>query len=358
MIRRASINQQEIADLLKISRTTVSRCFTNHAGINPETRANVFAVAAKLGYHYLESRTQSPKAPAKKVKNTIAVLICSDVEEYMRPDYQSPGVELLPGISEFTLLKNLQLEIQFVPPTEKDTQQPTYRRLLRERSRAWAGIILLYPFPQKVIEQLTAKFICVSLVEQFGIQSIDCVDVDHYKGISSLIDLLTAQGHRRIGFFSRHYVVEASWAFRRYSAYVEKMTRIDLPFRTEDVISVRPGEDETIEQAEEHAYRMTKDGVTAWICAADHHAYDLIASLQRRGLSVPKDVSVTGFDGIQKPQNAPELSTVQVPYRQIGFMGAKRLHDLMSKRFDATQHILLEGGIRTGATIGKPRAAA
>ena len=357
MSRRTPINQQEIADRLQISRTTVSRCFTNHSGINPETRAAVFSLAAQMGYHYLESRTGRPSERSRSVKNTIAVLICSDVEEYNRADYQSPGVELLPGISEFALLRKMQLDVQFVPPEEKDLNGPTYRRLLQQRGRSWAGIILLYPFPPEVIAQLSTRFVCVSLVEQFETPSLDCVDVDHYKGISQLIDRLVELGHRRIGFFSRHYLVEACWAFRRYSAYVEKMTRVNLPFRLEDIISVRPGEDETIAQAEEHACRLTDDGVTAWVCAADHQAYDLIAALQKRGYAVPREVSVSGFDGIQKPHGGPLLTTIQIPYRQIGLIGAKRLHDLMEKRFDVPQHILLEGRLRPGGTLGPVAAA-
>ena len=351
MPRKRAINQQEIADRLQISRTTVSRCFTNHSGINPETRASVFSLAAQMGYHYLESRTGKAAEKAKSTKSTIAVLICSDVEEYNRPDYQSPGMELMPGISEFALLKKLQLDIQFVPPEEKSLDGPTYRRLLQQRGRMWGGVMLLYPFPSEVISQMAARFACVSLVEQFDSAAIDCVDVDHYKGISQLIDRLVELGHRRIGFFSRHYLVEACWAFRRYSAYVEKMTRINLPLRLEDIISVRPGEDETVAQAEEHAYRMTRDGVTAWVCAADHQAYDLIAALQKRGLSVPREVSVSGFDGIAKPSGGPLLTTIQIPYRQIGLIGAKRLHDLMEKRFDVPQHIFLEGRLAIGATM-------
>jgi AraC-like DNA-binding protein len=61
----ADVNQQLIADRLNISRATVSRCFTNHPGINPTTRAQVFALAAQLGYTHLEKRADR-RAPAGK----------------------------------------------------------------------------------------------------------------------------------------------------------------------------------------------------------------------------------------------------------------------------------------------------
>ncbi|MCU0794218.1 MAG: hypothetical protein MUE42_15525 [Opitutaceae bacterium] len=43
---------------------------------------------------------------------------------------------------------------------------------------------------------------------------------------------------------------------------------------------------------------------------------------------------------------------MQIPYHQIGLTGGKRLLDLVLKRFDSTQHILLDCELRSGATLG------
>ena len=95
-----------------------------------------------------------------------------------------------------------------------------------------------------------------------------------------------------------------------------------------------------------------KDGVTALICAADHQAYDLINGLKNFGFRVPDDVSVTGFDGILRPQGAPALETVRIPYYEIGFTASRRLYDRMHKRFEAPQQILLECRVQEGETVG------
>jgi len=348
-----SVNQQEIADRLNISRTTVSRCFTNHAGINPDTRAKVFALAAQMGYHYLEPRSKDEKG--NSISSGYGVLICSDTEEYDRPDYESPGVEIMPGVSEYAQLHKIPLSVHFVSPSEGSLNDPSYRKISALRKRAWDGILLIYPFPQTVVEQLVIRFPCVSLVDQYGQSPLECVDVDHYKGIALLMDRLYALGHRRIGFFSREYEVEASWSYRRFSAYVEKITRLGLPFREEDILNVYQGRDGGIEKSHDRAAELIRDGVTAWVCAADHQAYDLIAALKLRGISVPNDVSITGFDGILRPTGAPLLTTGCIPYREIGFTGAKRLRDLISKRFTSTQHILLECRYQEGETIGPAR---
>jgi LacI family transcriptional regulator len=356
IIFMVSVNQQSIADELGLSRTTVSRCFTNHPGINPDTRARVFALAAQKGYNYIEPKT-GRESPRMNGVRTLGVLICSEEEEYNRTDYESPGVELMPGISEFALLKNLRVDVHFADPSESSLKAPNYKRLLASRKKIWSGLLLMYPFPQQVIGELMPKFPCVSLVEQYGSATIDCVDVDHYKGISQMVDQLTAAGHRRIGFFSRYYAVEACWAYRRYSAFVEKLMREGMPFRAADVVNVDPRQKMELEESHRLAFQKTQDGVTAWVCGADHQAYDLIRALQQRGLKIPRDVSVTGFDGILQPKGLPELTTVKIPYRQVGYMGAKRLNDLLGKRFDVSQHILLECQMQKGATVAPPKRA-
>lgn len=348
----SEINQQVIADRLNISRTTVSRCFTNHKGINPKTRAEVFSLAAKLGYQYLQPRSE-PKAGPKT--RSVGVLICSDVEEFNRADYESPGVELLPGISEFAQLHHWNTEVHFVSPLAASISDASYTKIQALKRRLWSGLILMYPFSPQIIGELTARFPCVSLVEQYGRVPVDTVDVNHYKGITALMDRLRQHGHTRIGFFSRRYAVEAVWSYRRFSAYVENLARQGLHYNEQDVIHL----DITSPATTDEGYRMVvdriKDGVTAWMCAADHQAYDLIIALKERGYKVPEDVSVTGFDGILRPVEAPALDTVRIPYYEIGFAASRRLLDKINKRFDAPQEILLECRLQEGTTVAVPK---
>ncbi|MGY8716699.1 MAG: LacI family DNA-binding transcriptional regulator [Verrucomicrobiia bacterium] len=74
----SKINQQLIAEELGISRATVSRCFTNHPGINPTTRGKVFALASKLGYSHAEKREPATHQ-RRRTSTTLGVLICVDL---------------------------------------------------------------------------------------------------------------------------------------------------------------------------------------------------------------------------------------------------------------------------------------
>ena len=346
-----SINQHVIAKKLNISRATVSRCFTNHPGINPVTRARVFKLASKLGYQHMEMRTSTRKK--KSGSKTIGVLFCADTSRHYQTEYGSPGVRLFAGVSEFAQLHKLKIELHYVDGKETSLKDPSYHKIDALQRRSWDGLMLIYAFPGNIVDELHIRFPMVSLVEHYGRGDYNCVDVDHYKGIALLMNRLRELGHRRIGFFNLG-VHEAGmeWAFRRFTAYVEETVRADLPLKEEDAVNIHPSCRLTNEESFEYAISRINDGVTAWVCAADHQAYEFIEALKARGYRVPEDVSVTGFNGIQKPKGADRsLTTIAIPYHEIGFTGAKRLVDLINKRSGLAQHILVGCQLRDGHTV-------
>ena len=103
-----------------------------------------------------------------------------------------------------------------------------------------------------------------------------------------------------------------------------------------------------MEESYQKAIQQTKNGVTAWICPADHIAYDFMSVFNQHGLIAGKDYSITGFDGISNTASQFDLTTIQTPYREIGFQAARRLNDLLESRFSATQHVYLNGKILAG----------
>ncbi len=351
----AKINQQFIAEKLGISRATVSRCFTNHPGINATTRGKVFALASQLGYTHAEKRELATHQ-RRRTSTTLGVLICVDLPNFERTDYGNPGQELLNGLSEVARVQDVRLDLHFVRPEDLHLKGPSYAKIVATGKRLWDGVVLIYPFPQTIVEELRKSYPVVSLVEQYGQSPLDCVDVDHHRGIERLVDHLQEQGHQRLGFFTWHYPVQAGWALRRYGAYIEMLTARGVEIHQEDAINVDPRRTLSLEDSHTEVVKQTKAGVTAWMCAADHQAFDLIKALQEAGLNVPQDVSVTGFDGLDSQAGMPKLTTVEIPFHQIGVIGGKRLLDLIHKRFDSQQHILLNCELNVGGSVTKPKS--
>jgi len=346
------VTQEYIARKLDISRATVSRCFTNHPGINPGTRARVFQLAAEIGYVHLQMRRPRSASKAQGTK-VFGLLICSAIEEYNRKDYQNPSEQILAGVTECAHLNSAEIEVHLIDPKSCRLDHVEFKRVQKLCNR-WDGLLLVYPFPDPILNDLAPKVPLVSLVEQFDHTGIDCVDVDHYKGISSVVEHLVEMGHKRIGFFTRKYEVEASWSYRRYAAFMEAMVRMRLPVSSKDIVNMFPSREGDDASSIAYAAKRTEDGVTAWVCAADHQAYELIHGLEKLGLSVPKKVSVTGFDGIESPKGARKLTTVVIPFREIGKTGTQRLCERTEKRFGSAQHVLIDCRLRLGDTVAKP----
>ncbi|MBB3206901.1 DNA-binding LacI/PurR family transcriptional regulator [Rhodopirellula rubra] len=345
-----TVNQQLIADRLQISRATVSRCFTNHPGINPETRGKVFRLAAALGYTHMETRTG--KGRQRSAESRFGILICTDVDDYLNTDYQSPGENLIAGVSDYAQLNDVTLEIHYTDPCHSSLTDSSYAKVDALSQRSWDGALLVYPFPKTIVDELNLLIPVVSLVEQYSGTPVNCVDVDHHRGISAIIGHLSQHAHQRIGFLTHDYGVDAHWALRRHSAYVEEMTRLGLVIDPANVLNVRPSERYSVADTYARALERTRYGVTAWVCAADHQAYGLISYFNEHGIKTPADVSVTGFDGIEPPDGSPQLTTVSIPYYEIGQIGCRRLQDLASKRFGSAQHTMLDCALREGTTVG------
>ncbi len=131
------INQQFIADHLKISRATVSRCFTNHPGINPETRAKVFDLAAQLGYVHMEMRAPTRVRPEAAV---VGVLVYTSVKDYLEGKFE-PGQKLLRRRVEVALLHNIKVDLHYVDTHADSLDHRTTGRSRTARARNWSGVI-------------------------------------------------------------------------------------------------------------------------------------------------------------------------------------------------------------------------
>jgi LacI family transcriptional regulator len=351
------INQRTLAEKLGVSFSTVSRCFTNHPAINAATRARVFALAAELGYKHPEKR---PRERASGARITFGVLICVELPNSKNGEFGIAAQEILNGLSAMSRAFDVRLDLHFVNPRELHLDSPGYAAIMAEGRKLWDGVALIYSFPQTIIDELMAHYPVVSLVEQSASRHgpLNCVDLNHHAATGMLIDRLRNDGHERIGFFTWRYPVEAIWSLRRYSAFIEQMTMLDLTIHPHDVINAGPRHALPQDKAQMEAAQRTRDGVTAWICAADHQAYDLITYFRGVGLRVPQDVSIVAYDGMPCPEGLPQLTTVLVPHTEIGSIGGRRLMDLIEKRFGPTQHIMLHPRLREGESVAPRRSEA
>ena len=345
-----TVNQHLLAKRLKLSHTTVSRSLSNHPAISGETRARVQALAAELGYRVAPTRAVRRPREAKPI--TIGVLIGAPLVAADRATFPT----LLRGIQHRAGVEHASVEVVSIDPSEftpEAAQQHVFRLI---RAHHWRGAILIYPFPASLVKTLSQKLSAVSVLTEYQDVSIDVVDTDH-QNVRMLVDGLAQAGHKRIGFVSWHYPVGGLWAARRFGAFAEALFQHGLELNSRWIFNVgshrAPLPTSTaVAEAVHEANRRQR--VTAWVCAADHQAYQLICDLRNRGLRIPEDCSITGFDGNEPPPGLPALMTLQVPNEHIGESAVAQLITRLLYPRSPRRKILVETSLVPGTTCVAP----
>jgi LacI family transcriptional regulator len=342
------INQNQLARQLKLSRTTVSRSLSNHPAISAETRRRVQALAAQLGYRVAPTRAVRRPRAAKPI--TIGVLIGAPLVAADRATFPA----ILRGIRHRAAIEHAAVDVVSLDPAEfgSDSAQRHIFRLIR--SAQWRGAIVIYPLPLPLIQAVSRKISLLSVLTEYDEARIDVVDTDHH-GVAAAVDRLVRLGHRKTGFLTWHYPVGGLWARRRFGAYAEALIRHDRPIDRAYIFNVSEGDAAAASPeklADAVAIAVRRDGVTGWVCAADHQAYQLISDLKTRGLRVPEDCSVTGFDGNEPPPGLPALTTLRVPNEQVGESAVAQLISRLLYPRSVRRKILIETALLPGSTTG------
>ncbi|MCG8528602.1 MAG: LacI family transcriptional regulator [Opitutales bacterium] len=343
-------NQQLIADRLNLSRTTVSRCFTHHPKINPETRAAVFQLAKELGYDY--SQPRNVEGTNSELAERIEVLIGIPED---RKDMAPSAQKVFEGISEKAAAEKLQVDLHYVDPSQYAPSARARKLLPDVRFRDVKGVVLIYAFDEQTVQNLMGRLPVVSVFEDYDSTNVDCINPDQIRGISYMIEHLVGLGHREIGFLSWKYHVPAPWAERRLGAFVENLYRFNIPFEPKNVINMRRDEQVEPEQMVDMVAQRVEAGVRAWVCAADHQAYYLMTELEKRGIRVPQDVSITGFDGEKPPKGCKQMTTFEVPFRSMGISSVLSIQRRFAHPTDPRRQVLVDGVFKLGETTAIPR---
>lgn len=344
------VNQQLIAERLNLSPATVSRSLANHPAISADTRDKVKRLAAEMGYRGNPTRTVRRSRQSKPI--TIGVLIGVPAKNVALATF--PFV--LQGIRAQADVEHVALDICYQEPAAlhpNAKRLPVFRHI---RNGDWRGMILIYPFTEEAVDTIARKISTVAVLESYAHPYVDTIDTDDFAGIRAMVHRLAAAGHRRIGYLAWRYPVGGHWATRRFGGYVDALYSLGLTFNPEWVLNVHRDAPTVLpaDIGEHVARKIREERVTAWVCAADHQAYQLMQDLQARGLRVPEDCSVTGFDGLAPPSGLRPVASMRVPHEDIGTSAVARLLGRMMHPHSSRRKILVEGEPVEGETIAPP----
>jgi len=336
------LNQQIIAEKLNLSQTTVSRALSNHPAINAETKAAVWDLAAQMGYSATPTKTRNHRNNGEPT--VVGILI--SIPKRQRGHAETSQLTLR-GIAERSAGLRMTLDIFYQEPSEAKSRTI----LKRIRQNKWKGCILIHPIDPAIVRELSKTVACVSIVDNYRLDYVDSIDVDQIESMKSLVRHLHRAGHREIGFASWVYDVATPWVYNRFGSFAETLFELGLPFHENRMINLRPEDRHSPEEVADLVAARVRDGTTAFVCAADHQAYDLRPLLEKRGLQIPGDCSLTGFDGIQPEGGQPQVATVIVPYEELGRSAIHQLTRRMEHPTAPRRHVLVDGNVIEGTSI-------
>ena len=291
------VTMRDIGRQLGVSAVTVSKALAGKSGVSEETRRRVVRLAMELGY-------ANPNAGEAKPLRSLDVGILIP-DQFFSPDsfYATLCKELVQALTDaghFGILEMLTAQ------TEAELSLP---RLMSGRH---VDALVLLGQPGRAYREMMAKQTTPVIFLDFYDPAIaaDAVVGDSLCGAACMTDHLIKRGHRDIGFVGD--VRATSSIMERYLGFASAMLRGGLPIRPECVIPDRD------EQGNFLPLPLPEKLPTAFVCNCDTAAARLIEQLQSRGLRVPEDVSVTGYDDFLPGAPAiPALTTFRVDRRAM-----------------------------------------
>ena len=297
-----SVTIEDISKRLKLSTSTVSKALNGYKDVSDKTRELVVGTAKELGYQ--------PSASARNLRrqrtDKIGFIFNNSVM-FISDYFAEVIVGATAAVEEVG--KNIILYIG-----EEDSADSLLKII---RAKEVDGFVFVWNHvPAHIVDLLiTEKTPFVVLGRRVGHPQASWIAPDNYKGAYDLMQHLYDLGHRRIGCTTRPSMGRTNED--RFDAYkdflVDKGIEIDPELIVETKIIPLSGYDAANQLLDlEHP-------PTAIFAFHDYVAIDAHKAIIERGLSIPEDVALVGFDGLSVSRLAsPPITTAVQPLIDIG----------------------------------------
>ena len=266
------VRMADIAERLEISVVSVSKALAGKPGVSEETRGKVLALARELGY-------ASGRSGGETTGN-LGVLV-SDRFFYENAFYSNlyRSVVLASGG------EGLGCMIEIV---SREAERTCARPALAA-GRKVDGLIFMGNLAPAYLRAAAGEGLpCLALDFHAPGAGLDCVTGNNLEGGFVLAEHLLAQGVREIGFLGS--ILATSSIMERYLGYQYALRTAGLVPREDWRLEDRDGSGAFVPPA------LPETLPRAFLCSCDEAAYHLVEALRRRGLRVPEDVAVCGYD--------------------------------------------------------------
>jgi DNA-binding LacI/PurR family transcriptional regulator len=320
---------RDVAARAEVSVQTVSNILNERFNLmGVQTRARVERAMRELGYH--------PNVAARTLRSARAETLCFLLLDEGSHFLADPMTDLvIAGIGDVARDRGYGLLIRAALPNEPD---PSLIKPLLENS-ADGALLFLSGEPELrrwYVAQLAERGFPFILLEHSDDPRMFSVTAGDREGALRMTEHLIAAGHERIAFAT----TSVSWPMleQRLLGYRDALRAADLP------ALAFFGGGWTPAAGAEHVERIlaSEEPPTAIMCGNDLLALGAIRAVRQRGLRVPDDIAVTGFDDFNFAEFAdPALTTVRIPGYDIGRAAGELLVDVLEGEAPAERQIVL-----------------
>jgi LacI family repressor for deo operon, udp, cdd, tsx, nupC, and nupG len=287
------ITRKDIAKYAGVSKTTVTRVVNNQGSVSEKNIEKVNQAIKTMEYY--------PNMVARGLKTKKSYQILFHATELLNPFF----VEIYTGMNEIAR----QYGYHIVVSSHYDTNTV--------RQRQYDGVILPYiPLERPLDEYINLGVRLVPIDYTNDVLKIPHIKVDITGGIMQALDYLYECGHRRIALITLLFEND-----QRLSAYKKWLEIRGLLFQSNLIYDTQANGKTNYDQGYNIGILIAENGLdaTAILAFNDTMAIGMLAAFNRKGIRVPKDISLVGFDNItQAKYTNPPLTTVDSFLYQIG----------------------------------------
>jgi LacI family transcriptional regulator len=304
-----------IAAKAGVSIPTVSRVLNNRPDVAPATRKRVEQVIEESGF--IHSRV---KNVLRKESSGIIDMLVPDLDNWY-------SIEIMRGVEEVVGRTELRLALSIT----NDSVQLEKRWLVKVLDGATDGAILVLTSGQSQhlgsLRHHRIPFVIVDHGGELG-PDVPSVGATNWLGGRTAIEYLLSLGHRRIAMISGPPYLRCSQD--RIAGYRAALEGASIAV---DPVLIRPGMFMQLTGYEQTCALLDlPEPPTAIFAGSDSQAMGVYSALRARGLRIPQDVSVVGFDDVSVASIVtPTLTTIRQPLIEMGRVATTMLLRLITE---------------------------
>ncbi len=294
---------KEIAAAAGVSPATVSNVLNGRKNVSAETRARILQLCEKMGYDTSEKRREASG------KGTRTILF--NFSDFDRQFY----LKIIQGISDCAYANDYDLII---------CTSRSCERFMSKKITSGCIMLDMHCPDELLINNAARDYPIVAMDRELDHPYIKSLVVNNYSAMCELMEELVRRGYRSFAFLAG---LDTTDTQERFQAFRYVLDRHHIPFNRKNYLLGDFRERSGYKAAK--LLLLSENMPQVLVCANDNMAIGAMRAFRERGVRVPQDIAVTGFDGTSLASELG-LTTVDIPNYERGYLAAQQLLSVLS----------------------------